>query len=102
MAPLQLPCCAVRNCGVKSPGCPGTLYSQGPRYAAGAVVKLPCGGGEGAAHSRVVASQGLSPTFSPCLMLRKKLKMKGIWEIARPHAENDMNTFQWVTPLAKS
>jgi hypothetical protein len=47
---------------------------------------LPCGGGEGAAHSIVVACHGFSPVFSPFQMLQKKLKMKGIWKIARIHA----------------
>src|SRR6185295_3187850 len=86
-----------RNCGVKSVGCPGTLYSYGPRCADGGERKLPCGGGDGAAHSTVVASQGLAPTGWPCLMLRKKLMMKGIWASARPQAENDMNLFQCST-----
>ena len=36
-------------------------------------MKLPCGGGEGAVHSRVVASHGLVFTFSPLKMLQKKL-----------------------------
>jgi len=45
--------------------------------------KLPCGGGEGAVHSSVVASHGLSFTFSPCLMLQKKLMMKG--NLSEPH-----------------
>src|SRR6266576_920673 len=48
----------------------------------GVVTKFPWGGGEGAVHSRVVASHGLSFTFFPCLMLQKKLMMNGIW--ARP------------------
>src|SRR6266436_6626282 len=67
---------------VKSRSRPGRLYSYGPRYAIGVVRKLPCGGGEGAVHSSVVASHGLSFTFSPRLMLQKKLMMNGIW--ARP------------------
>src|SRR5207253_9731963 len=59
----------------------------------GAVTKFPCGGGEGAVHSNVVASHGLSFTFSPCLMLQKKLMMKGIW--ARPiiQAAHEMGVF---------
>src|SRR5437762_13051169 len=65
-------------CIVKSRSRPGRLYSYGPRYATGVVRKLPCGGGEGAVHSSVVASHGLSFTFSPCLMLQKNLMMKGI------------------------
>src|SRR6266567_379339 len=48
----------------------------------GVWMKFPCGGGEGAVHSSVVASHGLSFTFSPCQMLQKKLTMNGIW--ARP------------------
>src|SRR5947207_1440841 len=67
---------------VKSFTRPGRLYSYGPRYATGIVTKFPCGGGDGAVHSRVVASHGLSFTFLPCLMLQKKLMMNGIW--ARP------------------
>jgi hypothetical protein len=58
----------------------------------GATAKLPCGGGEGAAHSIVVASHGLSPIFAPFQMLQKKLKMKGIWKIARIHAPHDEMT----------
>src|ERR1044072_6067442 len=70
------------NCGEKSLAAPGTLYSYGPRYASGAVAKLPCGGGEGAAHSMVVACHGFWSVFSPCRMLQKKLKMNGIWKRA--------------------
>ena len=55
------------NWAVKSFLAPGTLYSYGPRCASGTTAKLPCGGGEGAAHSIVVASQGLSPTGFPVL-----------------------------------
>ena len=60
-------------CMRKSFGAPGTLYSYGPRCATGGVAKLPCGGGDGACHSMVVACHGLSSTFSPFLMLWKKL-----------------------------
>src|SRR6266446_4465671 len=66
-------------CIVKSRAWPGRLYSYGPRYATGVIRKFPCGGGEGAVHSSVVASHGLSLTFLPCLMLQKKLMMNGIW-----------------------
>src|ERR1700735_2092952 len=59
------------------------------------VTKLPCGGGEGAAHSSVVAFHGLFPTFLPNQMLWKKLKMNGICASPSSHAETDMNTFQW-------
>ena len=56
-------------------------------------IKFPCGGGEGAVHSSVVASHGLSFTFSPCLMLQKKLKMNG--SCARPmiHAAHEIGLF---------
>src|SRR3954462_10116643 len=56
-------------------------------------MKLPCGGGDGASHSRVVASHGLSPTFFPFQMLQKKLMMNGI--CARPmiHAAHEMGVF---------
>src|SRR6266446_10139449 len=69
-------------CIVKSRAWPGRLYSYGPRYATGATTKFPCGGGEGAVHSSVVASHGLSFTFCPRFMLQKKLMMNGI--CARP------------------
>src|ERR1700757_827465 len=77
-------------CMVKSRSHPGRLYSYGPRYATGVIRKFPCGGGDGAVHSNVVASHGLSFTFSPCLMLQKKLMMNGI--CARPmiHAAHEM------------
>src|SRR5436190_13036886 len=102
LASPQLDRCSERNCGVKSVGCPGTLYSYGPRCAEGSVMKLPCGGGEGAAHSRVVACHGFSSTFLPCLMLQKKLTMNGICAIASPQAEYDMKRFQCRTGWAKS
>src|SRR5215471_18786710 len=57
------------NCGVKSFAAPGTLYSYAPRYTIGSVRKLPCPGGDGADHSSVVASHGLSLTFFPAQML---------------------------------
>src|SRR5437762_14317298 len=59
----------------------------------GVVTKFPWGGGEGAVHSNVVASQGLSFTFSPGLMLQKKLMMNGI--CARPmiHAAHQIGVF---------
>ena len=50
----------------------------------------------------VVASHGLSPTFCPFLMLQKKLKMKGIWKMARIHAPHEETTFQCRTGCAKS
>src|SRR3954452_19567618 len=68
------------NDGVKSRAAPGTLYSYGPRYAIGSVRKLPCPGGEGAAHSSVVASHGFLSMTLPHLMLEKKLMMNGIWK----------------------
>src|SRR5688572_33451380 len=89
-------------CAVKSLAAPGTLYSYGPRYACGATTKLPCGGGEGAAHSIVVACQTLSSAFSPFQMLEKKLKMKGIWKSPSAHAPQDDTTFQWRIGSAKS
>jgi hypothetical protein len=65
------------NCGEKSFAAPGTLYSYGPRYTTGSVTKLPCPGGEGADHSRVVASHGFRSTALPHFKLEKKLMMKG-------------------------
>ena len=56
-------------------------------------MKLPCGGGEGAVHSKVVASQGLSFTFSPCLMLQKKLMMNGIWARPMIQAAHEIGVF---------
>src|SRR5687767_6028682 len=90
------------NCATKSLGAPGTLYSYGPRYASGNAVKLPCGGGDGAAHSIVVACHGFASVLSPFQMLQKKLKMKGIWKIAMIHAPQEDTTFQWRTGCAKS
>src|SRR4051812_42438435 len=89
-------------CGRKSLPAPGTLYSYGPRYASGAVRKLPCGGGEGDAHSIVVACHGFPSVFSPFQMLQKKLKMKGIWKIARIQAPHDEMTFRWRTGCANA
>src|SRR5438093_13265595 len=74
------------NCGVKSFAAPGTLYSYGARYAIGSVRKFPCGGGDGAAHSSVVASHGFRSTALPHLMLMKKLTMKNSWNRPSPHA----------------
>src|SRR6516162_1509219 len=63
-----------RCCGRKSRGAPGTLYSYGARYTFGnSPEKLPCGGGEGVAHSRVVAFHGLSDAGRPFFRLTKKL-----------------------------
>src|ERR1051325_3682659 len=56
-------------------------------------MKFPCGGGEGAVHSSVVASHGLSFTFSPCLMLQKKLMMNGIWASPIVHAAQEIGLF---------
>src|SRR5712692_1749404 len=81
------------NCGVKSLGAPGTLYSYGPRYTTGSVRKLPCPGGDGADHSSVVASHGLRSTALPHLMLLKKLMMNGIWNSPRLHAAIPITTF---------
>src|SRR5262245_48741385 len=78
------------NCGVKSRGDPGTLYSYGPRYTIGSVMKLPWPGGDGADHSSVVASHGFRSTSAPHLMLLKKLKMNGSWNSPRPHAAKPM------------
>src|SRR5262245_25247299 len=86
----------------KSLGAPGTLYSYGPRYACGTPRKLPCGGGDGADHSIVVACHGFSPTFSPFRMLQKKLKMKGSWKSASVHAPHDETTFQCMVGCAKA
>src|SRR6516164_10609910 len=74
------------NCGVKSLAAPGTLYSYGARYTIGSARKLPCGGGDGADHSSVVASQGLRSTALPHLMLMKKLTMKKSCARPRPQA----------------
>src|SRR5262249_15560436 len=87
-------------CGTKSFAAPGTLYSYGPRYACGTVAKLPCGGGEGAAHSIVVACHGFSSTFFPFQMLQKKLKMNGIWNSAMIHAPQEDTTFRCSTGCA--
>src|SRR6266545_1908670 len=59
----------------------------------GVPTKFPCGGGEGAVHSRVVASHGLSFTFSPCLMLQKKLMMNGIWASTIAQAAHEIGGF---------
>src|SRR5205823_7378460 len=61
----------------------------------GVVTKFPWGGGEGAVHSSVVASHGLSLTFLPCLMLQKKLIMKGIWASPMVHAAQEIGVFHW-------
>src|SRR5207245_10620561 len=82
-------------CIVKSRAWPGRLYSYGPRYATGVVTKFPCGGGEGAVHSSVVASHGLSFTFLPCLMLQKKLMMNGICAKPIIHAAHEIGVFHW-------
>src|SRR5471030_3115290 len=87
------------NCGVKSFAAPGTLYSYGPRYTIGSVSKLPCPGGDGAAHSSVVASHGLLPTALPHLMLVKKLMMNGIWKSPRPQAAKPMITLYFSSSL---
>src|SRR5262249_18638405 len=86
------------NCGVKSRGAPGTLYSYGPRYAIGSATKLPCPGGDGADHSSVVASHGLRSTFLPAQMLDTKLMTNGIWKRPRPHAAKPMTRFHFTTP----
>src|ERR1043166_5292880 len=90
------------NWGWNPLAAPGTLYSYGPRYACGAAMKLPCGGGDGAAHSIVVASHGLSPHFSPCEMLQKKLMMNGSWKSAMIHAPHDEMTFRCSTGCANA
>src|SRR6266576_304906 len=59
----------------------------------GVLAKFPCGGGEGAVHSRVVASQGLSFTFFPCFMLQKKLIMNGIWAKPMTQAAIEIGVF---------
>src|SRR5213078_4903720 len=61
----------------------------------GVVTKFPCGGGEGAVHSNVVASHGLSFTFLPCLMLQKKLMMNGIWARPMIQAAHEIGWFHW-------
>src|SRR2546426_6501219 len=86
------------NCGVKSLGAPGTLYSYGPRYTTGSVRKLPCPGGEGADHSSVVASQGFLSTGFPHLMLEMKLMMNGIWNSPRLQAAKPITTFHFSSP----
>src|SRR4051794_38960382 len=87
------------NCGVKSRDAPGTLYSYGPRYTIGSVRKLPCPGGDGADHSRVVASHGFLSTSLPHLMLLKKFTMNG--SCARPsvHAAMPMMTLYFSSSL---
>src|SRR5947199_6661129 len=57
------------------------------------MTKFPCGGGEGAVHSSVVASHGLSFTFLPCLMLQKKLMMKGICAMPMNQAAHEIGPF---------
>src|ERR1700688_1271079 len=81
------------NGGVKSLAHPGTLYSYGPRYTTGSVRKLPCPGGDGADHSRVVASHGFLSTGLPHLILLKKLMMNGIWKSPRLQAAIPITTF---------
>src|SRR3954453_6508848 len=58
-------------------------------------MKFPCGGGEGAVHSNVGASHGLSLTFSPRQMLQKKLMING--SCARPmiHPAHEIGWFHW-------
>src|SRR5262249_28367581 len=90
------------NWGWKPLAAPGALYSYGPRYACGAVTKLPCGGGDGAAHASVGASHGLSPTFWPWRMLQKKLKMNGSWKSAMIHAPHEEMTFRCSTGCANA
>src|SRR5262245_44955835 len=85
---------ARSNCGWKSVVRPGTLYSYGPRCTSGGCSKLPCGGGDGAAHSSVVASHGFAPTFFPFFRLMKKLMMNGICATASIQAPHDETTFQ--------
>src|SRR5439155_27022363 len=65
-------------CGTKSSVSPGTLDSNGQRYTVGSSSpKLPCPGGLGAVHSRVVACQGLCSTARfPAKRLKKKLNRK--------------------------
>src|SRR5947207_15542300 len=59
-------------------------------------MKLPCPGGDGAVHSRVVASQGLSfSTFRPFQMLWKKLMMNGICARPMTQAAIDISVFHW-------
>src|SRR5207302_8111800 len=59
-------------------------------------MKLPCPGGDGAVHSRVVASQGLSfSTFRPFQMLWKKLMMNGICASPMTHAAIEIGVFHW-------
>src|SRR5262245_58351799 len=93
---------SASNCGVKSLGLPGTEYSYGPRWAWGSCVKLPCGGGEGAAHSMVVASHGLSPAGLPFHALQKKLTMNGIWNSPSIQAPIEETTFQCWTCCPKA
>src|SRR5204863_1868720 len=59
------------------------------------MIKFPCGGGDVAVHSSVVASHGLSFTFLPCLMLQKKLMMNGIWASPMIHAAQEIGVFHW-------
>src|SRR5438874_2499528 len=84
------------NCGSKSLLFPGTLYSYGSRYTTGGVTKLPCGGGEGAAHSSVVDCHGFSAALG-CRRLAKKFQMNGSCAMARPHADHEMRTLRLCT-----
>src|SRR5436309_4408380 len=87
---------------MKSLACPGTLYSYGPRYTTGVRAKLPCGGGVGVCHSRVVDSHGLSElTFLPCFMLQKKLKINGNCASPSAQAACEIDTFSRMNESLK-
>ena len=58
----------------------------------GMASKLPCGVGVGAAHSRVLACQGLRSALGPANKLQKKLITKGICDNPSRIALTVMNT----------
>src|SRR5207248_9320754 len=79
------------NCGWKSLLRPGSLYSYGSRSTTGGVTKLPCGGGEGAGHSSVLACHGFSAALG-WRRLPKKFQMNGSCAIARARTAHDTTT----------
>ena len=50
----------------------------------------------------VVACHGFWSVCSPCLMLQKKLKMKGSWKIAMIQAPHEDTAFRWRTGAEKA
>ena len=59
-------------------------------------------GGDGAAHSSVVACHGFAAVGTRFEMLQKKLKMKGSWKNVRIDAPHEDTTFRWRIGCAKS